>query len=95
MPVVLLGIAGGAVLLRRWTAAGLLLVAIALTGAYAWANYLHLEHYLLVPFLMTGILAGVALDGAANVAGLARRGPAAGWRWATPSRSPGWPSRSS
>ena len=67
VPVMLLGIAGGAVLLRRWTSAGLLLVAIALTGAYAWANYLHLEHYLLVPFLMTGILAGVALDGVANV----------------------------
>jgi hypothetical protein len=66
VPIALLGIAGAVVLVRRWAAAGVLLVAIALTGAYAWANYLHLEHYLLVPFLVSGILAGVALDGAAN-----------------------------
>jgi len=71
---VLLGVAGGVVLLRRWTAAGLLLVAIGITGVYAWANYLHLEHYLLVAFLVAGILAGVALDGAAN--GLAMLLPA-------------------
>ena len=43
-----------------------MLAAIAVTGAYAWANYLHLKHYLLVPFLVAGILAGVALDGVAS-----------------------------
>jgi hypothetical protein len=67
IPVVVLGIAGAVVLLRRWTAAAVMLAAIAITGAYAWANYLRLEHYLLVPFLVAGILAGVALDGAANL----------------------------
>jgi hypothetical protein len=67
IPAAVLGVAGAVVLLRRWTAAGAMLAAIAVTGVYAWANYLHLEHYLLVPFLVAGILAGVALDGAASV----------------------------
>ena len=66
VPVVLLGVAGVVVLARRRAAAAALLAAIAVTGAYAWANYLHLEHYLLVPFLVAGILAGVALDGVAS-----------------------------
>ena len=66
VPVSLLGLAGAVVLFRRWTAAAVMLVLIAVTGVYAWANYLHLEHYLLVAFLVAGILAGVALDGAAN-----------------------------
>lgn len=66
VPVVLLAAVGAVVQLRRGTAAGVLLIAIAVTGVYAWANYLHLEHYLLVPFLVAGILAGVALDWAAD-----------------------------
>ncbi len=67
IPVAVLGAVGGLVLLRRWTAAGVMLAGIGVTGVYAWANYLHLEHYLLVPFLVAGILAGVALDGAARL----------------------------
>jgi hypothetical protein len=69
VPVSLVGLAGAVVLFRRWTAAAVMLVLIGVTGVYAWANYLHLEHYLLVPFLVAGILAGVALDGAANAIG--------------------------
>jgi transmembrane protein TMEM260 (protein O-mannosyltransferase) len=67
VPVTLLGIAGAVALLRRRPAAGVMLAGVAVTGVYAWANYLHLEHYLLVPFLVAGMLAGVALDGAANL----------------------------
>ncbi len=66
VPVSLLGLAGALVLIRRRTAAAVMLVLIGVTGVYAWANYLHLEHYLLVPFLVAGILAGVALDGLAT-----------------------------
>jgi hypothetical protein len=32
------------------------------SGIYVWANYLRLEHYLLVPWLLIGIGAGVALE---------------------------------
>lgn len=71
-----LGIAGAAVLVRRRRAFTVTLVAIALTGFYVWANYLRLEHYLLVPWLVCGILAGVALDRGAQA--VARALPA---RW--------------
>ena len=38
--------------------------ARSIAGIDVWANYLHLEHYLLVPFLLLGIGVGVALDAA-------------------------------
>ena len=63
-----LGLAGIAVLLVRRTAFGLLCVAILVSGAYVWANYLRLEHYLLVPWLVLGIGATVALEGIAVAA---------------------------
>jgi hypothetical protein len=66
VPLVLLAAVGLVVLLRRRTAEAVMLGLIGVTGAYAWANYLHLEHYLLVPFLVSGVLAGVALDAAAS-----------------------------
>ena len=61
-----LGLAGLAVLLVRRTAFGLMCVAIVVSGAYVWANYLRLEHYLLVPWLVLGIGATVALEGLAR-----------------------------
>ncbi len=62
----ILGLGGVLVLGRRRPAFAVVLVAIIVTGVYVWANYLRLEHYLLVPWLVIGILAGVALDGLAN-----------------------------
>ncbi len=62
----LLGIAGAVVLARRRPAFAAALVAIVLTIFHVWANYLRLEHYLLVPWLVIGILAGVALDAGAR-----------------------------
>ena len=62
----ILGLAGVAVLLVRRTAFGLLCVAILVSGAYVWANYLRLEHYLLVPWLVLGIGATVALEALAG-----------------------------
>ena len=58
----LLGVAGLAILLRRRPAFGLLCAAILLSGVYIWANYLKLEHYLLVPWLVIAIGASVALE---------------------------------
>jgi hypothetical protein len=43
------------------------LVAILVTGLYVWANYLELPHYLIVPWLVIGILAGVAIDAGARL----------------------------
>jgi len=62
-PIVpILGGWGLIVLARRRPAFGLLCAAFLLTGVYIWANYLHLEHYLLVPWLVLGIGALVALE---------------------------------
>ena len=58
----LLGLAGIAILVVRRTAFGLMAAAILITGCYLWANYLRLEHYLLVPWLVLGIGAAVALE---------------------------------
>jgi hypothetical protein len=44
-------------------------VGALLAGIHVWANYLRLEHYLLVPWLLLGIGAAVALEGAARAAG--------------------------
>ena len=66
-------------LLKRHTAIALALLGIILTGTYIWANYLRLEHYLLVAWLAVGILAGVGIDGLVRVvrwAGTGRLTPA-------------------
>ncbi len=75
-PVVpVLGVAGLGLLIRRRPAFGLTVVTILFFAVYIWANYLHLEHYLLVPWLVLALGVAVAVDG---LAGLARR--VAEWR---------------
>jgi hypothetical protein len=69
----LLGLAGLAILVRRRPAFGLLCVAIVLSGIYVWANYLKLEHYLLVSWLVVAIGASVALDRVADAVTSRRR----------------------
>jgi hypothetical protein len=78
----ILGIGGLAVLAWRRPAFGLMAIAILVVGCYVWANYLGLEHYLLVPWLILGIGAAVGLDTIANRlsaalgrAGLGSEGP--------------------
>jgi hypothetical protein len=60
------GVAGLVVLLVRRPALALALAAILVVSADVWANYLRLEHYLLVPFLLLGLGAAVALEAAAR-----------------------------
>lgn len=62
----LLGLVGIGALLVRRTAFGMLCAATVLSGAYVWANYLRLEHYLLVPWFVLGIGTTVALEVAAQ-----------------------------
>jgi Protein O-mannosyl-transferase TMEM260-like len=62
----LLGLAGLAILVIRRTAFGLACLGALLVGIDVWANYLRLEHYLLVPWLLVGIGTAVALEGAAR-----------------------------
>ena len=62
----ILGLIGLVLLLRRRTAFGLACWGALIAGIDVWANYLHLEHYLLVPFLLLGIGVGVALDAGVN-----------------------------
>jgi len=62
----ILGFGGLAVLLWRRPAFALMSLAILVLGLYVWANYLELEHYLLVPWLILGIAAAVALDAIAD-----------------------------
>ena len=71
MPI--LGLVGLAVLVRRRPAFGLTCVGILLTNAYFWSTYLQLEHYLLVPWLVLAIGAGVVLESAARL--IAARAP--------------------
>jgi hypothetical protein len=52
---------------RRSAPFAAVLVATILTGIYVWANYLHLEHYLLVPWLTMGILVGLGIDAAGDL----------------------------
>ena len=73
--LVLLGLAGIAILIVRRPAFGLMSAAILVIGTYLWANYLRLEHYLLVPWLVLGIGAAVALQA------IAQAGVAAARRW--------------
>jgi hypothetical protein len=64
-PVVpILGLVGLIVLVRRRPAFGLACVGILLANVYFWSTYLRLEHYLLVPWLLLAIGAGVALEAA-------------------------------
>jgi hypothetical protein len=78
----ILGLAGLAILVVRRPAFGLMCLGIGLTAVYIWANYLHLEHYLLVPFLLLGIGSAVALQSAVRALrwlvarGTLDRGPA-------------------
>ena len=58
----ILGLAGLAILVRQRPAFGVMCAAILLCGVYIWANYLELEHYLLVPWLLLAIGASVALE---------------------------------
>jgi hypothetical protein len=41
-------------------------LGLLIMGGYLWANYLRLEHYLLVPWLLLAILAAAGLDGLAR-----------------------------
>jgi len=63
----ILGLVGVAILVRRRPAFGLMCAAILLCDAYVWANYLELEHYLLVPWLILAIGTSVALEWVAAV----------------------------
>ena len=65
----MLGAAGLLLLVRRRPAFGLTCAAILLLHLYMWANYLHLEHYLLVPWLLLAIGVGVALEGIGRLVG--------------------------
>ncbi len=65
--VPLLAAAGLARLIWRRPAFGLMCIAILVTTAYIWANYLELEHYLLVPWLILGIGMSVAAEGIARL----------------------------
>lgn len=69
-PVVpIVGLIGLAVLVRRRPAFGLMCAGILLAHTYLWANYLRLEHYLLVPWLLLAIGAGVTMEGLARALG--------------------------
>ncbi|HYU50948.1 MAG TPA: DUF2723 domain-containing protein [Candidatus Limnocylindria bacterium] len=61
-----LGLAGLVILVVRRPAFGLMCLGVAFSAVYIWANYLHLEHYLLVPLLVLAIGASVALESAAR-----------------------------
>ena len=66
VPVV--GAIGLWVLLIKRTAFGLAMIGVLLVGIDIWANYLRLEHYLLVPFLVLGIGMAVAVEAGARLA---------------------------
>jgi hypothetical protein len=65
--VPILGLLGLLVLLWRRPAFGLLCVALLVAGLYVWANYLRLEHYLLVPWLIVAVGTAVAFEAIARV----------------------------
>lgn len=66
--VPLLAAVGMVVLLRRRPSYAVLLAVVGFFGCFIWANYLELEHYLLVPWLVVAIAAGVGLDALATLA---------------------------
>ncbi len=65
----ILGVIGLVLLARRRPAFGLTCVAILVTNVYIWANYLQLEHYLLVPWLVLGLGAGITVEAVARALG--------------------------
>lgn len=65
--VPILGLIGIGILVVRRPAFGLACAGALLAGFDIWANYLHLGHYLLVPWLLIGIGATVTLEGAARL----------------------------
>ena len=73
----LLGLVGIGVLIVRRRAFGLVCAGILLSGTYVWANYLELEHYLLVPWLILGIGTATALEAIARAVGRAGTSDAA------------------
>ncbi len=62
----LIGGLGLARLVWRKPAFGLMCLGIMITATYIWANYLELEHYLLVPWLVLGIGLAMGLEGLAR-----------------------------
>ena len=64
--VPVIGAIGLARLLWRRPAFGLMCVGIMITATYIWANYLELEHYLLVPWLILGLGFSMGLEGLAR-----------------------------
>jgi Protein of unknown function (DUF2723) len=66
-----LGLLGLPALVRRRPAFGLTCLTLLVLGGYLWANYLRLEHYLLVPWLLIAVSATVGVDTLADL--LARR----------------------
>jgi hypothetical protein len=79
LPIV--GLAGVPILVRQRPAFGLTCIAIMLTTTYVWANYLHLEHYLLAPWLVLTISAAVAVEALARRLDRRRRPTWAGGRF--------------
>ena len=65
--VPVLAAAGLVRLTWRRPAFGLMCIGIMVISMYIWANYLELEHYLLVPWLIIGIGASVGAEGAARL----------------------------
>ena len=65
----IIGLVGLAALARRRPALGLMCAAILVTNVYLWANYLRLEHYLLVSWLILAIGSAVALESLALAVG--------------------------
>ena len=59
---------------------GLMCIGILVTATYIWANYLELEHYLLVPWLIVGLGAAVALEGLARLLAAGLRAALGGLR---------------
>ncbi|MEO5885738.1 MAG: DUF2723 domain-containing protein [Candidatus Limnocylindrales bacterium] len=62
----ILGAAGLGLLGRRRPALGLTLIGILVLDVYIWANYLRLEHYLLVGWLVIALGAAAALEAVAQ-----------------------------
>ena len=69
--VPLLGGIGLAILLLRRPTFALLMAVVLFFGLYIWANYLELEHYLLVPWLILAIGLSVAIEEIARALGSA------------------------
>lgn len=62
-----LGLLGLVILVPRRPPFGLMALGIVVSGVYVWANYLRLEHYLLVPWMFLGLGATFAIETLARV----------------------------